>query len=210
MYSFHCPVSNSSYYACQDVSYLGPKETGSNRKRSATCISDYPSSGSDASANMEKELYQNAEGNDSFMSIDVYPTPEEIAERLQVIQDASSNNRISATKAANFERVLRSEKPWKDIVTDLIHEFIPKKRTKKSEGTDKPVRGYECRICLVPLKGHVCLYCEVCSTKDDKYEKGEGHVCINCTSCYFNAKKKKKLVQLKIGKCKCVVNKAEV
>lgn len=106
------------------------------------------------------------------------------------------------TQAERIKKILESEKPWKDVLVDVFEEFIPKKRTKKDNaGADEPTLGYQCRICIEPLKGHVCRYCELCSTSTDKHEKG--HNCFNCSICFAKGKKAKKLVQVRADSCKC-------
>jgi hypothetical protein len=55
----------------------------------------------------------------------------------------------------------------------------------------------------MPLKGHICPYCPVCSTPNDKHEKDGGHACFNCPQCFDAGRRKKKLVQVRIGEGSC-------
>jgi hypothetical protein len=43
----------------------------------------------------------------------------------------------------------------------------------------------------------------VCSTPEVRYAKDGGHTCVNCPQCFDEGKKKKKLVQVKIGMKSC-------
>ena len=131
-------------------------------------------------------------GSFDFSSIDdvSYPTEEEIADIVEIFENLRSNSRMDDAKAEDIKKILQSENSWKNVVADLLKEFIPKKRG-----------SYQCRICLVPRKGHTCPYCEVCSTSADKHKKG--HKCFNCSICFYEAKKKKRLVQVRVGSGDC-------
>ena len=145
-------------------------------------------------------------GESDISSIDnsAYPTGEEIADVVEIFENLRSNSRMKDAKAECIKKILQSDNSWKNVVADLLEEFIPKKRTKKDDsGADEPTLGYQCRICLVPLKGHVCPYCEVCSNSMNKH--GGGHACFNCSTCFYEAKKKKKLLQVRKGSCKCKI-----
>lgn len=88
---------------------------------------------------------------------------------MKAFEDARSNSRMKDTKAESIRKLLQSGDSCKEIIIGLFDEFVPKKRTKRgADGEDHPTEGYGCRICQVPIKGHVCLYCEVCSTSKDK------------------------------------------
>lgn len=102
---------------------------------------------------------------------------------FDVIDKAQSEERIDAKKANRLRHCLNS----KDAVMMLLCEQIPTKR---------PGRGYKCRICQVAVKGHICPYCPICSTTQNKVEKHDDHICINCTKCFEEGKKKKKLIQV--------------
>lgn len=102
---------------------------------------------------------------------------------FDVIDKAQNEERIDAKKANRLRHCLNS----KDAVMMLLCEQIPTKR---------PGRGYECRVCQVPVKGHICPYCPICSTTQNKVEKHDDHICINCIKCFEEGKKKKKLIQV--------------
>lgn len=110
---------------------------------------------------------------------------------FDIIDKAEAEERIDASKANRLRDCLHSD----DAITLLLREQIPHKR--KGKGF------YKCRICEVPIKGHVCPYCPVCSTPQNKIEKGDDHVCINCIKCFETGKRRKKLVQVNKRECKC-------
>mmetsp|Transcript_11592 Transcript_11592/g.17731 ORF Transcript_11592/g.17731 Transcript_11592/m.17731 type:complete len:213 (+) Transcript_11592:155-793(+) len=112
-------------------------------------------------------------------------------ECFDIINKAEAEERIDANKASRLRDCLLSD----DAILLLLREQIPHKR--KGKGF------YKCRICEVPVKGHVCPYCPICSTPQNKIEKSVDHVCINCIKCYEAGKRRKKLVQLKKRECKC-------
>ncbi len=112
-------------------------------------------------------------------------------ECFDIINKAEAEERIDANKASRLRDCLHSD----DAILLLLREQIPHKR--KGKGF------YKCRICEVPVKGHVCPYCPICSTPQNKIEKSVDHVCINCIKCYEAGKRRKKLVQLKKRECKC-------
>ena len=114
-----------------------------------------------------------------------------LKECFDLINKAEAEERIDSNKAGRLRECLHSD----DAILLLLREQIPHKR--KGKGF------YKCRICEVPVKGHVCPYCPVCSTPQNKIEKGVDHICINCVKCYEAGKRRKKLVQLKKRECKC-------
>lgn len=186
-------------------------ESSRNNKRAASFMSDDLSSGlGDASPGNEMKEDVDIESSIASLSTqtstDATATDDDLSELLQLVKDASANGCISQKKALKYDGILQPGRLWKDMIFELLRESIPNKRTKKNiEGEAEPVEGYKCKICLVALKGHICPYCEVCSTSERKHKKddGRGHTCINCPTCYYEQKKKKKLLQVKIGKCKC-------
>ena len=106
---------------------------------------------------------------------------------MSTIGSAVSEKRIDEKKAERLQECLRSGN-WSEIAFSLLCEQIPLKRKGK---------GYSCRICQVPKKGHTCMYCHICSTPEKKFKKDDEHVCINCPTCFEVGKKAKKLVQIK-------------
>mmetsp|Transcript_15810 Transcript_15810/g.23457 ORF Transcript_15810/g.23457 Transcript_15810/m.23457 type:complete len:212 (+) Transcript_15810:117-752(+) len=110
---------------------------------------------------------------------------------FDIIDKAEAEERIDAKKASRLRDCLHSD----DAITLLLCEQIPHKRRGKG--------FYKCRVCEVPIKGHVCPYCPVCSTPQQKIEKNDDHVCINCIKCYETGKKRKKLVQVNKRECEC-------
>ncbi|EED92019.1 predicted protein [Thalassiosira pseudonana CCMP1335] len=114
---------------------------------------------------------------------------------LCIIDEAEEEKSITTLKADRLRKYLRSESLM-DMIHHLLCENIPLKRN----GLE---RGYKCRVCQVPLKGHICLYCPVCSTLENKVKKGCDHLCFNCTTCYDKGKMKKKVVQVRIDCCDC-------
>ncbi|EJK63745.1 hypothetical protein THAOC_15578 [Thalassiosira oceanica] len=108
---------------------------------------------------------------------------------LGTIEKALSENRIDAKKADRLRDCI-DERNWADVSYRLLCEQIPKKRKGNS--------GYQCRVCLVPLKGHICPYCPVCSTAQIKYLKSESHNCVNCPACFHAGKRRKKVVQIRV------------
>ena len=111
---------------------------------------------------------------------------------FDLIDKAEAEKRIDAKKASLLRACINSD----DIIRALLCEQIPDKR---------PGNGYVCRVCKVPLKGHCCPYCPVCSTPKDKIKKNDSHTCKNCIKCFDEGKKRKKLVQLSKDKCTCKV-----
>ena len=109
---------------------------------------------------------------------------------LGTIETALSDQRIDSKKAERLRDCIR-EGNWADVSYRLLLEQIPKKRRGKSG-------GYQCRVCLVPLKGHMCPYCPVCSTSHIKYLKSESHNCVNCPACFYAGKRRKKVVQISV------------
>ena len=97
---------------------------------------------------------------------------------------------IDSKKANRLRECLNSN----DVVLSLLKVNIPDKR---------PGKGYKCRVCQVPVKGHLCPYCPVCSTHQMKFNKNKNHNCRNCVKCYDEGKMRKKLVQLAKQDCKC-------
>ena len=102
------------------------------------------------------------------------------------IDKAVSEDRIDEKKAARLNECIQ-EGDWSEIAYNLLCEQIPMKRKGK---------GYFCRVCEVPKKGHACPYCPVCSTPESKHKKTDEHVCFNCPTCFEMGKKKKKLWQV--------------
>jgi hypothetical protein len=113
----------------------------------------------------------------------------------KVIADALAEKRLTPPKALRLRQCLDSSDVMQ-IVLNLLHEHIPKKRSTSCG-------GYKCKLCDMPLKGHVCPYCPVCSTPNDRYEKDGGHACFNCPQCFDAGRRKKKLVQIRIGEGSC-------
>jgi len=111
------------------------------------------------------------------------------------IENALSEKRITSHKASRLRHCLQSSSR-EEIIYQLLREQIPNKRSKVSE-------GYKCRLCNVPLKGHVCPYCPVCSTDTNKYLKDGNHTCTNCPQCFDVGRRKKKCIQIKIGENSC-------
>ena len=103
------------------------------------------------------------------------------------IDDAVREQRIDNKKAARLQECLQSG-DWSEVAFSMMCEQIPLKRKGK---------GYCCRVCAVPTKGHICPYCHVCSTAENKFMKSDLHVCFHCPACFDHGKKKKKLVQIK-------------
>ena len=134
----------------------------------------------DDNNNIRKEAIQHSSNVDAKMK-----------NCFDIIDKAEAEARIDSKKAGRLRDCLHSD----DAITLLLCEQIPRKRRGKG--------FYKCRICEVPLKGHVCPYCPVCSTPQSKIEKDDDHVCINCIKCYEAGKKKKQLVQLRKTECKC-------
>jgi hypothetical protein len=118
-----------------------------------------------------------------------------LKECFDIIDKAETEERIDANKANRLRDCLNSD----DAIMLLLCEQIPHKR--KGKGF------YKCRVCEVPVKGHVCPYCPVCSTPQNKIEKDDDHVCFNCIKCYDEGKKRKKLVQVNKRECKCILSK---
>ena len=108
-----------------------------------------------------------------------------------LIDKAKKEGRIDVKKADRLRACLNSD----DIIRSLLVEQIPKQRNGKG--------FYKCRVCVVPVRGHVCPYCPVCSTDKKKIRKNDSHVCVNCAKCFDEGKKKKKLVQCKKQNCPC-------
>lgn len=106
---------------------------------------------------------------------------------MHIIDTALSEHRIDEKKVERLHECLESDS-WSKVAYTLLCEHIPLKRNGK---------GYSCRVCQVPKKGHTCTYCHVCSTPKKKYEKDDEHVCINCPTCFDFGKKNKKLIQVK-------------
>lgn len=119
-----------------------------------------------------------------------------ISDCKQFIENALNEKRISLQKAARLRECFTKSESQEEIIHRLLCEQIPKKR-------NKTLTGYKCRICALPLKGHICPYCQVCSTQEAKYIKDGDHVCFNCHQCFEEGKQSKKLVQIKIGKGNC-------
>ncbi|KAL9190267.1 hypothetical protein ACHAXT_007478 [Thalassiosira profunda] len=108
------------------------------------------------------------------------------------IDGALSEGRIDAKKATRLRDCLKAG-DWSEVAYSLLCEQIPLKRKGK---------GYCCRICQVPKKGHNCPYCHVCSIPDGEKFKKE-HDCFNCSVCYLDGKRNKKLVQVRRGGPDC-------
>lgn len=108
---------------------------------------------------------------------------------LGTIEKALRESRIDAKKAERLRDCI-DERNWAEVSYRLLCEQIPKKRKGNS--------GYQCRVCLVPLKGHICPYCPVCSTAQIKYLKSESHNCVNCPACFHAGKRRKKVVQIRV------------
>jgi len=113
------------------------------------------------------------------------PTIVTMEDCISTIEAAVSEHRIDAKKAERLQECLESG-DWSEVAFSLLCEQIPMKRKGK---------GYSCRVCQVPKKGHTCVYCHVCSTPEKKYKKDDEHVCINCPTCFEVGKKSKKLIQ---------------
>lgn len=122
-----------------------------------------------------------------MLYLEVYPP---LITLIFVHMSLFTQGRIDEKKASRLRNCLNSE----DVVGLLLCEQIPAKR---------PGKGYHCRVCQVPLKGHVCPYCPVCSTSNTRFEKNDSHVCKNCIKCYDLGKKRKKLVQFSKQTCPC-------
>lgn len=105
---------------------------------------------------------------------------------ISTIDDAVREQRIDEKKAERLHECLQSG-DWSEVAFSLLCEQIPLKRKGK---------GYSCRVCLVPKKGHSCLYCHVCSTPEKMFKKDDEHVCFNCLVCFEDGRKKKKLIQV--------------
>ncbi|KAL3779184.1 hypothetical protein HJC23_008055 [Cyclotella cryptica] len=115
------------------------------------------------------------------------------------IDKALSEKRISSQKAARLRACLQS-KSLTETIFQLLCEQIPRQRSTNALPSGG---GYKCKICMVPLKGHVCSYCPVCSTPEAKFIKDGEHTCLNCPQCFEEGKKRKKLVQVRIGTKSC-------
>lgn len=113
---------------------------------------------------------------------------------LGTIETALEERRIDEKKAKRLRDCIY-ERNWADVSYRLLCEQIPKKRKGKS--------GYQCRVCLVPLKGHTCPYCPVCSTAHIKFMKSESHNCVNCPACFDAGKRRKKVVQISVDGHAC-------
>jgi hypothetical protein len=109
---------------------------------------------------------------------------------FEMIDTATAEGRIDSKKAERLRKCLNSD----DIISSLLSEQIPKLRRGK---------GYKCRVCQVPVKGHLCPYCPVCSTPVNKVKKNDEHMHVNCIKCFEEGKKRKKLVQILRGECDC-------
>lgn len=118
-----------------------------------------------------------------------------LADCQQCIENALADKRISCSKYTRLSDCLKSESPT-EIIYQLICENIPNKRSKTTD-------GYKCKLCVKPLKGHVCPYCPVCSTPYDKHAKDGEHACFNCPQCFEAGRKKKRLVQIQVGTETC-------
>ena len=103
------------------------------------------------------------------------------------IDDALEDDRIDCKKAVRLRGYIQAGDQWSHVAYNFMCENIPSKRNGK---------GYSCRVCEVPKKGHRCLYCHVCSIPAKKYRADDKHNCINCTICFNVGKKNKKLVQI--------------
>ena len=168
------------------------------KKRTISCVS------SDSEETSSIENYGGASsflfGNASMIGL----TDLEKNEIMEEFEALKANSNIKTHKLNEIGLIIKSCDDPKEMIIKLLRQFITQKRTKKNhDGKDEVIKGYTCRICNVAAKGHVCPYCEVCSTSDDKHEKGGNHICFNCTNCYYKAKKVKKFKQVKIGSCKC-------
>lgn len=114
---------------------------------------------------------------------------------LNLIDDAVSKQRINEYKASRLRECLQAG-TLMDVVYSLLSEQIPLKRQGGAAGTG----GYRCKLCDEPLKGHICKWCPVCSTQENKVEN-VNHVHFNCILCFDEGKKKKKLVQVHKSRC---------
>ena len=117
-----------------------------------------------------------------------------LSECKEFIENALNEKRITLQKAVRLRECFEKSESPTEIIHRLLCEQIPNKRNKT---------GYKCRICVLPLKGHICPYCPVCSTSEAKYIKDGDHVCFNCHQCFEAGKQSKKLVQVKIGEGNC-------
>lgn len=113
---------------------------------------------------------------------------------MNIIDQALEEQRIDKKKAERLYGCLQIGGDWSGVAFSLLCEQIPMKRKGK---------GYSCRVCQVPKKGHTCVYCHICSTHESKYKKADDHAHVNCPICYEIGKKNKKLVQIKLEGHKC-------
>eukprot|EP00571_Detonula_confervacea_P002858 CAMPEP_0172329804 /NCGR_PEP_ID=MMETSP1058-20130122/61074_1 /TAXON_ID=83371 /ORGANISM="Detonula confervacea, Strain CCMP 353" /LENGTH=250 /DNA_ID=CAMNT_0013046995 /DNA_START=1608 /DNA_END=2360 /DNA_ORIENTATION=- len=128
----------------------------------------------------KKIMLKSCRGNNTPMAI----TPEDC---MNIIEDAFRDGSIDENKYARLHECIQAG-DWSEVAFSLLCENIPLKRRGK---------GYSCRVCQVPKKGHTCPYCPICSTPENKIKKNDEHVCINCPMCYEIGKKKKKMIQVK-------------
>lgn len=49
----------------------------------------------------------------------------------------------------------------------------------------------------------MCPYCPVCSTPKKTILRDGNHACFNCPQCFEAGRKKKKLIQVRIGEGSC-------
>lgn len=103
-----------------------------------------------------------------------------------IIETALQGGRIDEKKASRLDLCLAAG-DWSEVAYFLLCEQIPLKRKGK---------GYFCRICQEPKKGHSCPFCPICSTSEDRIRNDDDHVCFNCPVCFEAGKKEKKLVQI--------------
>ncbi|KAL7535448.1 hypothetical protein ACHAXR_006499 [Thalassiosira sp. AJA248-18] len=115
------------------------------------------------------------------------PSGRTMEDFTNTIDEAIREHRIDEKKTARLRECLQSG-DWSEIAYTLLCEQIPLKRKGK---------GYSCRVCKVPKKGHTCPFCHVCSTPTKAFKKDEEHVCFNCPTCFEFGKKNKKLIQVK-------------
>eukprot|EP00986_Skeletonema_menzelii_P020767 scaffold32243_cov166-Skeletonema_menzelii.AAC.3 len=158
-------------------------------------IGDMVNCNDDAFASNAKceEVKQGQKRSSSLISEDESQSSASKSEKapyFDLVDKAKAEGRIDGKKACRLRACLNSD----DIILSLLVEQIPKQRKGK---------GYKCRICEVPVKGHVCQYCPVCSTSQKKIKKTDSHVCVNCDKCFHEGKKKKKLVQCLKQNCPC-------
>ena len=104
---------------------------------------------------------------------------------MNIIDQALEEQRIDKKKAERLYGCFQLG-DWSGVAFSLLCEQIPMKRKGK---------GYSCRVCQVPKKGHTCVYCHICSTHGSKYKKADDHAHVNCPICYEIGKKNKKFVQ---------------